>query len=83
MVDDIEASECDGIWELTALLVGAGAWKRRRPGWLTHLLPGRKMIRIDAADIASATTVVRLLKRAADLGLAKTERSLLGWCSLK
>ena len=68
------------MWELTALLVGTGAWSRRRPRWLTRLLPGRKVVRIEAADVASATSVVRLLKRAEELDLARVERSLLGWC---
>ena len=84
VVDDIETREHDGMWELTALLVGTGVWRQRRPRWLTRLLPGRKIVRIDAADVASATSVVRLLKRADDLDLALVERSLLGWCgSLK
>jgi hypothetical protein len=80
IVDDIEAERRDGVWQLTALLVGSGAWQRRRPRWLTSLLPGRKVVRIDAADVASATSVVRLLRRSADLGLATTEHRLLGWC---
>ena len=80
IVDDIEAREDGGIWQLTALLVGAGAWSRRRPRWFTRLLPGRKVVRIEAADVASATSVVRLLKRAEELGLGRIERSLLGWC---
>ena len=84
MVDDIEVGQRDdGLWEMTALLAGPGAWGRRRPRWLTALLPGRKLVRIDAADVASATTEVRLLKRAAELGLAETERKLLRWCGMK
>ena len=81
VVDDIEAEEREpGIWHLTALLIGPGAWARRRPRWLTALFPGRRVVRIDAGDVASATSVVRLLKRADELGLARTERRMLGWC---
>jgi hypothetical protein len=83
MVDDVELEEREGIWELAALLVGPGAWSRRRPHWMTALLPGNKLVRIDAADVASATTEVRLLKRAAELGLAETERALLRRCGMK
>lgn len=80
MVDDIETEELEtDLWQLTALLVGPGAWRRRRPRWFTALLPGDTQIRIAAADVASATSVVRLLKRADELGLAETERRLLGW----
>ena len=83
MVDDVELEQRDGIWELAALLVGPGVWSRRRPRWLTALLPGRKVVRVAAADIASATTAVRLLKRAGELGLAETERALLRWCGMR
>jgi hypothetical protein len=81
IVDEIEAAEVQpGIWELQALLVGPRAWRLRRPRGLTRLLQGRKLVRIDAADVASATTVVRLLKRADELDLAPVERKLLRWC---
>ena len=59
------------------LIVGPGAWKRRRPRWLTHMLPGRRLTRIDAADVASTGDRVRLLKLAEDLGLAPLEQKLL------
>lgn len=78
IVDDIEVRQIGpGMWELAAVLVGPGAWHRRRPRWLTALLPGRKQVRIDASDVASATSVVRLLRGAAELNLATTERALL------
>jgi hypothetical protein len=78
MVDDIEMAESEpGIWEMTALLVGPGAWKRRRPRWLGAILPGRKLVRVDAADVASTGTAVRLLKKADDVGLAAIEHKLL------
>jgi len=78
VVDDIELAEIEpGIWELAAILVGPGAWRRRRPRWLTALLPKLKAVRIAKADIASATQVVRLMRPAAELGLATTERRLL------
>lgn len=84
MVDDIELEKTEGgVWQMTALLVGPGAWARRRPRWLTALVPGRKVVRIEAADVASTTTEVRLLKRADELGLAETERKLLRWCGMK
>jgi hypothetical protein len=78
IVDDIECEEREpGVWEMTALLVGPGAWSRRRPRWLTALLSGRRMVRVDAADVASAGAFVRLLKRADQLGLAPIEQKLL------
>ena len=78
VVDDIEIAEREaGIWEMTALLVGPGAWRRRSPKWLTRLLPGHRQVRIDAADVASTGSAVRLLKRAAELGLAPFEQRLL------
>ena len=78
MVDDIEMAESEpGIWEMTALHVGPGAWKRRRPRWLGAILPGRKLVRVDAADVASTGSAVRLLKKADDVGLATVEHKLL------
>ena len=78
IVDDIEIEEREpGIWEMTALLVGQGAWRRRAPRFLTALLPGRHIARVDAADVASTGTHVRLLKKAAELGLAPLEQRLL------
>ena len=78
IVDEVEVEETEpGIWQLKALLVGPGAWERRRPRWLTGLLPGKRMVRIDAADVASETSVIRLLKRADELGLAPLEHKLL------
>jgi hypothetical protein len=78
IVDDIEIAEREpGICEMTALLVGPGARARRAPTWLTGLLPGRKLVRIDAADVASTGSAVRLSKRADELGLARFEQRLL------
>ena len=78
MVDDVEIEQRErDIWELTALLVGPGAWARRRPSWLTALLGGRRVVRIDAADVASTGSAVRLLKKAEELGLARFEHKLL------
>lgn len=78
MVDDLEMTEIEpGIWEMTALLVGPGAWHRRAPRWLTVLLPGQHLVRVEAADVASTGNCVRLLKRAEELGLARFEHRLL------
>lgn len=78
MVDDVECAEREpGAWEMTALLVGPGTWDRRRPRWLTRLLPGQRLTRIDAADVASTGDRVRLLKLAEELGLAPFEQKLL------
>ena len=78
MVDDVECAERErGVWEMTALIVGPGAWPRRRPRWLTRLLPGHRLTRVDAADVASTGDRVRLLKRADELGLAPFEQKLL------
>ena len=78
VVDDIEMAEGDaGEWEMTALLVGPGAWRRRSPRWFTALLPGRKVVRVEAADVASTGSAVRLMKKAEELGLASTEHRLL------
>lgn len=78
IVDDIEMAEDEpGIWQMTALIVGPGAWARRRPRWLTALLPGRTLVRIDASDVASTGVSVRLLKKADELGLARFEHRLL------
>jgi hypothetical protein len=78
VVDDIEMAEGDaGVWEMTALLVGPVAWRRRSPRWFTALLPGRKLVRIDAADVASTGSAVRLMKKAEELGLACVEHRLL------
>jgi hypothetical protein len=78
IVDDIEIAQHEpGIWEMTALLVGPGAWRRRAPRWLTALLPGERVVRIDAADVASTGSAVRLLKKAEELGLARFEQRWL------
>ena len=78
IVDDIEVAESEpGIWEMTALLVGPGAWRRRSPRWLTAFLPGRRVVRVVAADVASTTSSVRLLKKAEELGLASFEQRIL------
>jgi hypothetical protein len=78
IVDDIECAEREpGVWEMTALLVGPGAWRRRAPRGLTALLPGRRVVRVDAADVASTGSHVRLMKKAAELGLAPLEQALL------
>jgi hypothetical protein len=78
IVDDIEMAQSEpGIWEMTALLVGPGVWRRRAPRWLTAIFPGRRVVRIAAADVASATGAVRLLKKADDLDLARFEHRLL------
>lgn len=78
IVDDIEIERREpGLWEMTALLVGPGARRHRAPRWLTSLLPGRKVVRIDAADVASTGSAVRLMKRAEELGLARFEQDLL------
>ena len=78
VVDDIEVAEIEpGLWEMTALLIGPGARRSRVPRWLTGLLPGRKVVRVDAADVASTGSAVRLLRRAHELGLATLEHKLL------
>ena len=58
-----------GVWEMTALLVGPGARARRAPRALTALMPGRRIVRVDAADVASTGNHVRLMKKAAELGV--------------
>jgi hypothetical protein len=78
IVDAIEMEQrAHGTWEMTALLAGPGVWARRSPRWLTRLLPGHRQVHIAAADVARAGSVVRLLKRADDLGLAPLEQTLL------
>lgn len=78
IVDDIEMVRREpGVWEMAALLIGPGARRRRSPRWLTSLLPGHKTVRIDAVDVASTGTAVRLMKRAEELGLARFEHKLL------
>lgn len=78
IVDDVEMAETEpGIWEMTALRVGPGAWSNRKPRWLTALLPGRHRVRIEAADVASTGSAVRLLKKAEELGLARFEQKIL------
>ena len=78
VVDDIEMAEGgEGIWEMTALLVGPGARRRRSPRWLTAMLSGHQLVRIDAADVASTGSTVRLLRRADEIGLATFEHRLL------
>jgi hypothetical protein len=78
IVDDVQVEEVEpGVWQLKALLVGPGAWARRRPRWLTALLPGNRMVSIDPAEVASETSVIRLMKRSEELGLAPLEHRLL------
>lgn len=78
IVDDIEMAQREpGLWEMTALLVGPGVWRGRVPRWLTSLLPGRKVVRVDAAHVASTGSAVRLVKRAEELGLARIEHKWL------
>lgn len=78
IVDDLEMEQREhGIWEMAVLLVGPSAWRRRSPRWFTRWLPGHRQVRIEAADVASTGSEVRLLRRADELGLARLEQKIL------
>jgi hypothetical protein len=77
IVDDIEfEGKPGGPLRLAAIMVGPGAWARRLPRWVSPLagrIAGRRCIRIPWGEVKSITSVVRLHRTAAELGLAAPE----------
>jgi hypothetical protein len=70
-IDDLEISGlAEGRPEVTAILVGPGAWRARGvAGRLAAALAPRRMIRVPWDRVDAVTSVVTLNATAAELGL--------------
>jgi sporulation protein YlmC with PRC-barrel domain len=83
MVDDIElAGELGTPLEVTALLVGPGAWGPRLPAlprFLVRLVGGARRTRVPWAEVERVTERVHLRSRATQLGLGIRERKARRW----
>jgi sporulation protein YlmC with PRC-barrel domain len=77
IVDDVELDgETDGPFRIQALLVGPGGYRARLPRWamaLVRIAAGDEVVRIPWAMVSNITSVVRLVQRAEDFGLARGE----------
>jgi hypothetical protein len=83
MVDDIELSGDRGTsLEVTALLVGPGAWGPRLPALgrsLVRLIFGTQRTRVPWAEVERVAERVHLRSRAPELGLGVRDRKAAHW----
>ena len=77
IVDDVElAGKAGGALRVKALLVGPGGYARRLPRWsmaLVRLVAGSACVHVPWQEVESITSVVKLRRRAAALGLNRGE----------
>jgi sporulation protein YlmC with PRC-barrel domain len=77
IVDDIElAGKPGGALRVKALLVGPGAYARRVPRWwmaLVRLVAGAGCVHVPWQEVDAITSVVKLRRPAATLGLNRGE----------
>jgi sporulation protein YlmC with PRC-barrel domain len=77
VVDDIAFSGGPGRpLKIAALLVGPGAWRGRLPGWafaLVKALAGEEVVSVPWSQVQTVTSMVKLKRTAAELGLAAAE----------
>jgi sporulation protein YlmC with PRC-barrel domain len=77
IVDDIElAGKPGGALRVKALLVGPGAYARRVPRWwmaLVRLVAGAGCVHVPWQEVEAITSVVKLRRPAAALGLNRGE----------
>lgn len=83
IVDDVELKgEARKRMQISALLVGPGAYKGRLPHWLFWIarrIAGERMTRVPVEEISEIGAVVKLRSRAEALGLHATEDRLRSW----
>lgn len=82
MVDDLELTELAGTWQLTALMVGPGAWAPRLPAllqWLAVRCFGAEQVRVPWDQVADVGEVIRLKSSAGALGLGRLDRQVNAW----
>jgi hypothetical protein len=82
MVDDVELSPGANGLEVAALWTGPGAWEPRLPALLrvvVRALAGARRRRIDFAEVAEISEVVRLKSTASALRLGIADRKLGRW----
>ena len=77
IVDDVAFDgKPGGLLRIDALLVGPGGYKQRLPAWwqaLVRRVAGDGCVRIPWPEVAAITSVVKLRRPAAELGLARGE----------
>jgi sporulation protein YlmC with PRC-barrel domain len=78
IVDDVElAGKAGGKLIVKALLVGPGGYASRLPRWwmaLIRSVAGNGCVHVPWREVESVTSVVRLRRRAAELGLNRGEQ---------
>jgi sporulation protein YlmC with PRC-barrel domain len=77
IVDDVElAGKAGEKLRVKALLVGPGGYAKRLPRWwmaLVRVVAGDACVHVPWREIESITSVVKLRRRAAELGLNRGE----------
>ena len=77
IVDDVEfAGKAGGALRVKALLVGPGAYAKRVPRWwmaLVRLIAGDGCVHLPWSEVKSVTSMVKLRRPAAELGLSRGE----------
>lgn len=84
MVDDVELEQSNNGPSIVALLVGPGAWAPRLPAlawWLASRIAGRRRTRVPWSDVAKVSEVIRLTRKASELGLGEYDRKVGRWLS--
>lgn len=80
IVDDLELEGAPGgKLKVKAILVGPGAWRHRLPrwaAWLARRIAGDGLVHIKWGEVEAITSVVRLRRSAAELGLGEADRRL-------
>jgi sporulation protein YlmC with PRC-barrel domain len=83
IVDDIELTGEPGKQtRFAALLVGPGAYEGRMPRWamwLVRKIAGDRITRVPIGDVASINSAVHLKRKAATLGLHRSEDAARAW----
>jgi len=83
IVDDVELTgKAGGKLMVKALLVGPGGYASRLPRWwmaLIRFVAGDGCVHVPWREVDSITSVVRLRRRAADLGLNRGEKRAEGY----
>jgi sporulation protein YlmC with PRC-barrel domain len=84
-VDDLELKiDSKGRLHVNALLIGPGALSARLPALLECIVQmcfSRSRVRVPWSDVKRAHGEVHLRRRAAELGLGRTNRKLGRWIS--
>jgi hypothetical protein len=83
IVDDVEFTGAAGkALNVTALLVGPGAYAGRLPSWLmwpVRMVAGDRVVRVPLTKVRTIAAVVRLDCPGREVGLLKTEAQAARW----